>query len=374
MAGLFTVFRRTRQKTSKDFYVQFRDPETGVQGNALSINKLFHQLGGSVVEKVNNKQLAYAVAQKASDSGIVFNRKNDPVVIDYVAGFWDYDTSDYIKRRNMEKPNSIGRAYANDCKASFLKHVPSKLSKNLRLSQLKVSHIEKVKLAMFDDGLSNSTVNRVLQAFRSPIEEAYRLGIIPTNIADRIKNSTPVPKVKKIPTPQEIAKLLASLNKDTKPGTVKRVYFMAIALAVTTGMRQGEIRGLQKGGISIVSETTALITVCHSFSDVDKGLKTTKGKRSRTVFTSASLAKAMLAYEAQNPYDNGYVFWNPASKRYPIDGHDLTEFLKAELVNIGITLQQQEQRGIDFHSLRHYYASVMSNAIGSDETRRLLGH
>ena len=84
----------------------------------------------------------------------MFNRKNDPAVIDYVAGFWDYDTSDYIKRRNMEKPNSIGRAYANDSKASFLKHVPSKLSKNLRLSQLKVSHIEEVKLAMSDAGLS----------------------------------------------------------------------------------------------------------------------------------------------------------------------------------------------------------------------------
>ena len=96
----------------------------------------------------------------------------------YLVVFWDYDHSEYIQRRNREKANSVGRAYANDCKSSFLKHVPNRLPAGLKLSQLKVAHIERVKLAMFQDGLSNSTVNRVLQAFRSPLAEAYRIGVL----------------------------------------------------------------------------------------------------------------------------------------------------------------------------------------------------
>lgn len=373
-SGKFYLFRRTRRNGTRKFYVQFKNPETGIPGNAVSVSRLFHVMGGSPVDDVTSRDEAYRVAQQALDSGYVFNKKKDACVVDYISAFWDFDHSDYIARRNQEKPNSIGREYANNCRKSFLKHVPKVLPKSLKLSQLRVSHVDAVKFSMAKAGLSNSTINRVLQAFRSPVEEAYRVGLISTNIADRIRNSTPNPMEKNILTPGEMARLLASLNANTKPGSLDRVYFMAIALAVTTGMRQGEIRGLHAEDLTVVSDSTTLIHVCHSFSAVDKGIKSTKGKRARMVFTSTSLAKAILARGAENPFGNGYLFWNPSSARYPVGSSALTEFFRTSLARIGIPLEEQKKRGLDFHSLRHYYASVMSNAVGSDETRRLLGH
>jgi integrase len=138
-------------------------------------------------------------------------------------------------------------------------------------------------------------------------------------------------------------------------------------------MRQGEIRALQAEDITIETEDTAFITVRHGYNPYDK-LKTTKSKKERIVSAPASLCREILSFGKGNATGNGFVFWTPSSEKEPISAKAIDDYFDKALESAGITKQAKKARNISFHSLRHYYATVMSNAIGSDEARRLLGH
>ena len=96
-----------------------------MQGNALSINKLFWALGGNRTETVRNKAVAWEVAYKALSAGIVCSNKDEERTeaeipfAEYGAKFWDFETSDYIKRRNKEKPNIISRDMYSPLRGRF---------------------------------------------------------------------------------------------------------------------------------------------------------------------------------------------------------------------------------------------------------------
>lgn len=198
--GAFTVYRRARKNGSRPFYVQYTNPETGLQCNALSINKLFWLLGGSRNETVHRKAVAWEVAYKALQAGIVCSKKFETKAeakipfAEYGAKFWDFETSDYIKRRNKEKPNSITKGTADKEKKLFERFAIPLLPKGIKLSQVKGSDMERIRDSLFGLDVSNSTINKVPQALRSPLKEAYRLGYIGANIGEQIRNATPTPK------------------------------------------------------------------------------------------------------------------------------------------------------------------------------------
>lgn len=198
--GAFTVYRRARKNGSRPFYVQYTNPETGLQCNALSINKWFWALGGNRTETVRNKAVAWEVAYKALSAGIVCSNKDEGRTkaeipfAEYGAKFWDFETSDYIKRRNKEKPNSITKGTADKEKKLFERYAIPLLPKGIKLSQVKGSDMERIRDSLFGLDVSNSTINKVLQALRSPLKEAYRLGYIGANIGEQIRNATPTPK------------------------------------------------------------------------------------------------------------------------------------------------------------------------------------
>lgn len=171
-----------------------------MQGNALSINKWFWALGENRTETVRNKAVAWEVAYKALSAGIVCSNKDEGRTeaeipfAEYGAKFWDFETSDYIKRRNKEKPNSITKGTADKEKKLFERYAIPLLPKGIKLSQVKGSDMERIRDSLFGLDVSDSTINKVLQALRSPLKEAYRLGYIWANIGEQIRNATPTPK------------------------------------------------------------------------------------------------------------------------------------------------------------------------------------
>lgn len=370
----FTVFKRKRCTGKAYYYAQFRDPETGVRQNPISIEILKIKLGLFSATPVRSKYEAIRIAQKAFDSDMVLRVKENPLFQDYVKRFWDFDNSEYIKKRNRIKANSIGRAYSMNLLNAFVKHVEKSLPKDLKIAEVRLQHIETVENHLMESGLSNSSINRVLQSIRSPLVEAYRLGIIQTNLADKIKNFTLEESEKGIPTPEEINKLLSSLNSnETSSDCYDNMMFMIVALAATTGMRQGEIRAIEADDIEIIDNETGFIHVRHSFSRYDK-MKSTKGKRTRLVVAPTSLCLELLDFKKTNPYGTKLIFWNSDNADEPISECCIKTRFEKALSAIGIDKQKQVERKITFHSLRHYYASIMSQAIGSDEAKKLLGH
>lgn len=198
--GVFTVYRRARKNGSR-FFMSNTTIQLRVCRVTLSQSTNgFGLLGGNRTETVRNKAVAWEVAYKALSAGIVCSNKDEGRTeaeipfAEYGAKFWDFETSDYIKRRNKEKPNSITKGTADKEKKLFERYAIPLLPKGIKLSQVKGSDMEQIRDSLFGLDVSNSTINKVLQALRSPLKEAYRLGYIGANIGEQIRNATPTPK------------------------------------------------------------------------------------------------------------------------------------------------------------------------------------
>ena len=79
---------------------------------------------------------------------------------------------------------------------------------------------------------------------------------------------------------------------------------------------------------------------------------------------------------SNSPYHeaNDFVFYGK-SRSKPISFNCLLRSFKKALRNIGIDEEEQRQRGLHFHSLRHTFTSIMRNSGVPDvKVMRLTGH
>ena len=75
-----------------------------------------------------------------------------------------------------------------------------------------------------------------------------------------------------------------------------------------------------------------------------------------------------------NPYGNGLVFWSESSSAAPMAASYLLKYYYAALAAIGITEDRRKERNIDFHSLRHFFNSMLRGQIDDSNLRLIVGH
>ena len=75
-----------------------------------------------------------------------------------------------------------------------------------------------------------------------------------------------------------------------------------------------------------------------------------------------------------NPHKNGLVFWSDNSADIPIAVSYINKYYYAALVAIGITEEKRRERNIDFHSLRHFFNSMLRGEIDDNNLRLIVGH
>lgn len=378
MRSQFTIFKRTKQtskgKSRKEYtyYACFRNPQTGEKERTLSIDMLYERLHG-IGKPISSRARAYEIATEALSQGKVFSRPEaDLPFIDYVIDIWTYETSPYVRKKLREKPNSIHKKHTVGVLQTFRKYVADGeiISRKLKLSDFNPSMAEDVKDRMQELGASSSTINKAMQAMRTAIKFAYEKGYISTDCSDRITNVAVVNEVRGIPSEEEMNRMITFLKENTSIGTYDRARYLIPALAIETGMRQGEIISLHADDIS-VNDSCGMVFVQYSFNDIDK-LKCTKSNRVRHVPITAGLAKELKAYAEDSP--NEFVFYSSKDDSRPIGNDTVLGWLKEAFYAIGITEEERVSRKLDFHSLRHYNASVLQGVLSGDEARRLLGH
>jgi integrase len=136
-------------------------------------------------------------------------------------------------------------------------------------------------------------------------------------------------------------------------------------LACTTGLRLGEVLALRREDIE---ERT--LNVRHSWSNHD-GLKCPKNGETRRVPLLPEVRGKLLALADSNPHGpEGFIFYGmfedkPAVPKVLLNG------LQDTLAEIGIAAKD---RGIVFHSWRHYYAARMADRMTADQVSRVTGH
>src|SRR5262249_29984416 len=135
--------------------------------------------------------------------------------------------------------------------------------------------------------------------------------------------------------PDECERLLQNAG-----GTIREM----LLAALRTGMRQGELKGLQWTSIDWLNRSVA---VRHSYSDYTKSLTSPKANRERNIPLDTDLLEAL----ANRRQATGYVFVDRRGR--PYDHEKLSDALAAVCRRAGL-------RKIGWHTLRHTFASQLA--------------
>jgi integrase len=222
----------------------------------------------------------------------------------------------------------------------------------VRLQALKPADIQALYARRLGDGLSRRTVQLIHAVLHKALSQAVDWGLLAFNPADRVKAPRPARKEFKVLTPEEARRFLeAARNFD---------YYPLFVLALTTGMRLGELLGLKWQDIDFEAGAVHVRRGLYRIRGawVEGEPKSAAGKRKvvlpalavealrehRVAQLEAKL-KAGAAWE-----DNGLVFTTAAGR--PIHPRNVSRALESVLKRAGLPR-------IRFHDLRHSHATLL---------------
>lgn len=368
----FSLYRRRVSSSRKrSFYVQFWDPEKGSYRTGLSIRQLAINMNLDPDEwDICTPAGARAVAAEAIKRGFVATRGfGDRKAGEYLAEFWDWETSPYIKGRLARKSDALGRSYCKTCKSWIIRYFNPTLGE-LKLSQITTGKLENWFMTLKDkSGLHAQTLNNILQSVSIGFKEAYRLGILPRNPSASIRPLGVKNAEKGILETEEV-KALLSLNWSDERGR------LSFTLALIAGLRLGEIIALR---LEDIKDDHLFIN--HSWDKI-YGIKSPKGKRSRIVPVPESFLSELRYLSSRNPWHNGFVFWDEKAGEKPVVGKRIEQWYYEALEKIGIpndtgekpSPKSRQGRALYFHGLRHLCNSLLRGVLPDDKLRAVIGH
>ena len=217
------------------------------------------------------------------------------------------------------------------------------------IAQITANDVERYKAHTLKRGVTNKTVNNMLSVFRQCVGAAYEWLEL-EGVPPKVKwLKCPMPKTDYL-TPDECELLLSHAG-----GVVREM----ILTALRTGMRQGELKGLQWSSVDWQSAT---ITVRHSRCDYTKALGTPKNGRVRHIPMDAGVHWTLL----KRKQETGYVFLDTDGR--PFDHKRLTRRLAGACKRAGL-------RQIGWHALRHTFAShLVMKGVPLPAVQTLMGH
>lgn len=267
---------------------------------------------------------------------------------------------DWIENHSKVKNSP---SYYHEHKTQLLRVLPVLGVKNVR--DITFKDIERLvgELKAQNPERSANTINRFLAFVRAIFNYGMKRN-------DLLRN--PVRKEHFLPEPEQAFQYwqFEEANRfieyaEQKYRSKDRHIYLTYMIALNTGMRFGEIAGLKWDAVFLQGPNPS-ITIRRSVCSATKQVReTTKGRRVRYVGVNAALHKALL--EAYHSRSNGFVVSNRGGG--PLDGPNLlNRNFKQDCAEAGVTL-------INFHSMRHTYASLYVMQNGSlYDLQKILGH
>lgn len=251
----------------------------------------------------------------------------------------------------------------------FRTHIEDSIG-SVPLSKLTPLDIQRFNKEMRDKGLSDEMVKRVYSVINASLNAAVKMELITKNVADKVEK----PKIKRrersIWNNESIQHVLMKSRGETR-------YWIAIFLAVMTGMRQGEILGLKWIDVDFGKNQ---IYVRRNLKKDKSGFTDLKTEKSRRVIAISPLTRQVLDEQlsrisiekdslGSEYQDNELVVCT--SKGTPAKA---TKVLHAWKV-LCERYKPAHEPNITFHDLRHQSASIMLNeGVDIRVVSRRLGH
>ncbi len=242
--------------------------------------------------------------------------------------------------KNNNKPSTL-RA-----KKSLLQHHLIPFFGQRSLDEISSSTIEQFKAAKQKANLSAKTINNLLTVLHSCLESARTVGKIMA-----------VPEIRwlKVP-PQEFDYLSSEETQTLLRVKIEQPWQDMILCALHTGMRLGELCGLQWSDIDLKEKR---LIVQHSL--VDGVFGSPKNNRIRYIPLSPDLNKALSLHQEKR----GLVF--------KLDGHPINS--PTAWRGLNKACKAARLRGGGWHALRHTFASTLvARGVPIRSVQILLGH
>lgn len=248
-------------------------------------------------------------------------------------------------------------------------HVVPNLGKH-RLSKLTPQHVQQFYTQKLEEGLSTTTVRQIHLILHRALKDAIRMGLIQRNVTEMVRP----PRKRKVEMKTLDARQ-AALFVEAANGERLEALFV---LAITTGMRQGELLGLRWQDVDIDKG------IIH----VRQALYITRGviylTEPKTVNSRRTIQLAKVAIYALRKYRIQYLQealafgpdWNtkynlvfPTTTGNPIRAAHLVSLAFHRILrNAGLS-------HIRFHDLRHTAATLMlERGVNPKMVSEILGH
>jgi integrase len=196
-------------------------------------------------------------------------------------------------------------------------------------------------------GLSEVTVQHVYIVIHRVLQVATEWELIPSNPAAKLKKPKATPKEKQFWTVAQTQQFMT--------GQGHSMWQQLFTVALHTGLRTGELRGLQWEDIDLSRKLLKVQRNVVTLDNSQYNVQTPKTKSSfRTISLSQAAIDALEAWEPDTAKRSGYIFLHPKKKT----------FFNESAVRMGFLLacKRAAVPFIALHGLRHQHISLLAHA------------
>jgi integrase len=279
--------------------------------------------------KMSKAEMSKAVRKKLQDRDEGMAHDSEGLTVERYMDRWLESVRDRVRPGTFKPYEAIARL-----------HVKPTLGKT-KLEKLNAMQLEKLYRQKLDAGLSARRVRYIHVTIHKALKDAVRLQMLARNVAASATPPRPETREMQVLTKDQV-KILLKVARREQP----RLYAL-YALACTTGMRQGELIGLQRADVDLQAVT---IRVNRSvYNGAISAPKTASGKR--------TIRLPKLALDALRDHVDEYAgdLWVfPSTAGTSISCHNLyNRSWKPLLKAAGLPHETR------FHDLRHTAASLL---------------
>lgn len=351
----FTLYKE-KTKSGVVWYARFWDNAAGKYALSRST--------GILVEGKQERRREAEEKARAMLPTIRFIPQTDNSFVQYIAECWLPD-SPYAREVALVRKKPLSTRYIQLNHEDVKRHIePFPGFQGVTLRTLTAGIIRDWMTWAVERGLSGRRINTVLQSMRVAVRYVVSREELKRDPFRKIQDATETPKEKGILSLAEVSRFIPAPVTDPRSRLV-------VLLRLLCRMRRGEVRGLQWGDIQ-----DRLITICHNLQD-EEGVKAPKWGSARMVPVPGCIDTILEAVRktALNPPKPDHFVLKGLDAGKPLGNYFFRYSLDRELRTIGIGAEEQKNRNITFHSLRHTFVTLGRLAGISDlKIQALAGH
>lgn len=246
---------------------------------------------------------------------------------------------------------------------SIINNLICKHMGKLKLSEIKIYHVQNLVNILSKSGIKPTTIKRKLAVLQSVMKLAENLDLISSSPVKL--NKLTMPKITRpkteIFTKNETSEMLEYLEKEPVQ------FRLAIQLAIITGARRGEITALKYSDFDFDNCTVTISRSAYKVTGEPVKTKAPKDNESRTIAITAEILHLVRMTKIMNGASlNDWIFTSESGS--PINPQRISTAFFSFLKKNGFKHRK-------FHALRHTSATLLlSGGVNIKQVQERLGH